>query len=369
MGFSVRLAPGVRVRASSRGVRTSLGPRVARVHVGGGRTGFSTGVGPVSYYTNAGGGRRRTRSGSRPGTATANRQLVAVSRATEKLDQAHSLAGTLTTILNLHRAEFDPAQPPIAPTLPPVDVAVFRAKHASEARAATSFFSRAARKAALAEAERRAQIDAANLAAHYEEERLAWQKSLDINWAALNANDPDTVLVVLTEAFEDNEAAAAAVGVEGSEVTLVVVVPSLATVPGRRPTTTAGGNLSLKKLTKTETAAMYWELVCGHALVTVKEAFATAPALRSARVVALRATPPDSYGSVHPEAVLAARFERARLDGIRWAQASASQVVGDVSTERIMVQKGATQELIPIDLTKEGQIAGVVAAVDFEELV
>jgi hypothetical protein len=44
-------------------------------------------------------------------------------------------------------------------------------------------------------------------------------------------------------------------------------------------------------------------------------------------------------------------------------------VVGDVSTERIMVQKGATQELIPIDLTKEGQIAGVVAAVDFEELV
>ena len=34
MGFSVKIAPGVRVRASSRGVRTSIGPRVARVHVG-----------------------------------------------------------------------------------------------------------------------------------------------------------------------------------------------------------------------------------------------------------------------------------------------------------------------------------------------
>jgi hypothetical protein len=37
MGFSIKIAPGVRVRASSRGVRTSIGPRVARVHVGAGR--------------------------------------------------------------------------------------------------------------------------------------------------------------------------------------------------------------------------------------------------------------------------------------------------------------------------------------------
>ena len=43
MGFSVKIAPGVRVRASSRGIRTSIGPRAARLHVGGGRTGFSTG--------------------------------------------------------------------------------------------------------------------------------------------------------------------------------------------------------------------------------------------------------------------------------------------------------------------------------------
>ena len=45
MSFSVKIAPGVRVRASSRGVRTSIGPRVARVHVGAGRTGISTGAG------------------------------------------------------------------------------------------------------------------------------------------------------------------------------------------------------------------------------------------------------------------------------------------------------------------------------------
>ena len=56
MGFSVKIAPGVRVRASSRGVRTSIGPRVARVHVGACRTGISTGAGPVGLYTAVGRG-------------------------------------------------------------------------------------------------------------------------------------------------------------------------------------------------------------------------------------------------------------------------------------------------------------------------
>src|SRR5690349_4095340 len=100
MGFSVKLAPGVRVRASSRGVRTSLGPRIARVHVGGGRTGFSTGVGPASYYTS--GTRRRSSSGNRrrTGTAAANRQLAAATRAAEKQEQAQSLSEALLAILS-----------------------------------------------------------------------------------------------------------------------------------------------------------------------------------------------------------------------------------------------------------------------------
>jgi hypothetical protein len=369
MGFSVRLAPGVRVRASSRGVRTSLGPRVARVHVGGGRTGFSTGVGPVSYYTGAGGSRRRTSSVSRTGTATANRQLAAAARAADKMKQAQELSAALTAILNVHRADFPRAQRPTAPAPPRVDPAAFRAKHVSEAKATTSVFARSDRKAALAEADRRAQIDATNLAAQYEQERVAWQASLDSQWAALNANDPDTVLVVLSDAFEDNEAAAAAVGIEGSEVTLVVVVPSSDSLPERRPTTTAAGNLSLKKLTKSESAAMYTELVCGHALVTVKETFAVAPALQSARVVALRPTARDAYGKMYPEAVLAARFDRSQLLGIQWARADASRVVNDAGSEQMVVRKGATRELTALDLTQEPRLAEVLEAVDFQDLL
>jgi hypothetical protein len=55
---SIRVTPGVRVRLTSRGVRTSIGPRVARLHVGAGRTGVSTGAGPVTAYTSAGSSRR-----------------------------------------------------------------------------------------------------------------------------------------------------------------------------------------------------------------------------------------------------------------------------------------------------------------------
>lgn len=368
LGFSVKLAPGVRVRASSRGVRTSLGPRVARVHVGGGRTGFSTGVGPVSYYTSGGGGRRRTSSSARTGTATANRQLAAATRAQEKLDQASALASALTAILNIHRSEFSPARRPLAPTPPPVDVDAFRRKHIGEAKATTSVFARSERKAALMEAERRAQIDAASLRGQYEQQRVAWQEALDAQWASLNDNDPDTVLVVLADAFEDNEAAAAAVGVEDAEVTLLVMVPAVASVPERRPTTTPAGNLSLKKLTKSETSAMYTEMVCGHALVTIKEAFAVAPGLDSARVVALRAASPDAYGKVHLEAVLAAQFQRTQLEGIQWATADASRIVADASSERLLVQKGVSKELFPIDLSSEQDLAAIVSSTDFELL-
>jgi hypothetical protein len=368
MGFSVRLAPGVRVRASSRGVRTSLGPREARVHVGGGRTGFSTGAGPFTYYT-SGGTRRRTSPGSRTGTATANRQLAAATRAAEKHDQARALNEALQAILNLHRAEFPPAVPPTAPPPPPIDLDALRAEHVKAAKAATSVFSRAARKAAVEEAERRALAEAAATAEHYERQRRAWQAALDQEWAELNANDPDTVLATLAGVFEDNEAAAAAVGIDGAEVTLIVVVPGVGAIPERKPTITDAGNLSLKKLTKRETADMYKLLVCGHVLVTVKEAFAVAPALASARVVAMRAAAPDAYGKVKPEVILAARFERSRLVGIQWAQADATQVVNDASTERILIQKGASQELTPVDLTHEPQLAAVVTAMDFGDLV
>ena len=369
MGFSVKLAPGVRVRASSRGVRTSIGPRAARVHVGAGRTGFSTGVGPVGYYTSAGGSTRRSSGG---GTAAANRQLVAAQRqaaAQDKAAEAQRLADALEKVLNVHRAEFPPAKRPLAPAPPPVDVVAIRSRHVAEAKAATSVFARAERKAALAEAERLTRVEVARQEQAQATQHTAWQDVLDAQWGALTLNDPDAVLACLAEAFEDNDAAAAAVGVQGDEVSLVVLVPPVSAVPERRPTLTAAGNLSLKKFTKRETADLYKLLVCGHVLVTVKETFAVAPGLASASVVALRPAAPDAYGAVRPEVLVTARFTRAALRGIRWSDADAAQVVNDAAAEATFVQKGATKELTPIDLSKEPDLQALVEAVDFEDLL
>lgn len=57
MGMSFKVAPGVRIRASSRGISAGVGPRAARVHVGTRGVGVSTGAGPFSAYSHVGGGR------------------------------------------------------------------------------------------------------------------------------------------------------------------------------------------------------------------------------------------------------------------------------------------------------------------------
>jgi hypothetical protein len=368
LGFSIRLAPGVRVRASSRGVRTSIGPRAARIHVGAGRTGFSTGAGPVGFYTSLGpGGTSR-----RTGTATVNRQLAAAARretAEAKVEEAGRLAAALSAIVELHRAEFPAARPPVAPPPPDVDRDAVRRRHVARAKAGTNIFARRARRAAIQEAERRASAEVASTEEHYRTQRISWQAHLDQQWAALNANDPDTVLGTLAQAFEDNDAAAAAVGVHGSEASLVVIVPAPDTVPARRPTTTSAGNLSLKPLTKGEAAELYRLLVAGHVLATVKECFAVAPGLTSVRVVAVRRSRPDSYGRCRPEALVAARIERQRLHGIRWSEADAAMVLQDAGSELVMVLAGRSRDLQPIDLSQHPEVDAVLDAVDIEDML
>ncbi len=104
MGFYFKLAPGVKIRATRRGLRASVGPRAARVHFGAGGTGVSTGAGPVSLYHSVGGGRGRRRGTgpSRTSIAAYERQL----RQAQKLEQAQELQAAFEGILNLHREDW-----------------------------------------------------------------------------------------------------------------------------------------------------------------------------------------------------------------------------------------------------------------------
>src|SRR4051812_27341024 len=108
-----------------------IGPRIARVHVGAGRTGFSTGAGPFTYYTSAG-GRRRGHSGSRArgsstgAAAAARRQIAAAQQAARQqaVEQAHAqVLAAERRLVTLHLVEFPHTVPPPNDAPPPVNQA------------------------------------------------------------------------------------------------------------------------------------------------------------------------------------------------------------------------------------------------------
>jgi len=366
VGFSVKIAPGVRVRASSRGLRTSIGPRAARVHIGGGRPGFSTGVGPVGYYTSLGGGRRAS-GARRPSAGAYQRQSTASPAAVAKAQEAQRLAHVFQQLLEIHRAPFEPARPPVAPPPPAPDEAAVRARHREAALAGIGLFRRAERRAAQAAAQQAADAELQQLTAANQRMQAEYQAELDAWWAALLANDPGTVLGALAEAFEDNEATAAPVGVDGDEASIVVLVPGESIVPERMPGTTASGNVSLRKLPKGQRASYYTSAVLGHVLVTIKEAFAVAPGVQHVRLVALRTAGGDAYGRPRLECLLAGLWSRQALQGVAWASADAGTVAEDTASELVIRLRGGTA-LQPIDLDAQPGIRALLGVVDADEL-
>jgi hypothetical protein len=374
MGFSIKLAPGVRVRASSRGLRTSVGPRVARVHVGAGRTGFSTGAGPVSFYTSLSNG-RRTSSGGRgraPSTTAYQRELARQRRIDERnarLDQAKELLATFQHILELHREDFPPAVRPLAPAPQQPDQAAIYRHFEAHALKNVGRFKRAEREQARRQAAAWTDAEAARLwqeQVHGQAQAQGW---LDQCWSQLCANVPDMVMETLTAAFEDNEVASAPIGVVGDEVALALLVPGIdGVVPERLPTTTQAGNISFRKIPKKDRVAYYSTFVCGQALVTVREAFAVAPGIRTARVVVLRAGGRDVYGQERVECLLAAAFDRAALEPVVWESAGAADILNETSRERLVQQTGPSKELTPLSLASEPELRAVVEAIDLRDL-
>lgn len=358
MGFSVRLVPGVRVRVSSRGVRTSLGPRAARLHLGAGAPGFSTGIGPVTYSTSLGVA-RRTSSGS------ITRSVEAASRA----EAAEQLIEVYKRIDNLHRQEFPPATRPLAPPLDEINEVEIWNLHRAAHLQGVSWFARDHRRQALAnaEADARQEID-------WHRWQLATQQEdaqavLDREWQSLVDNQPEVVMSALAAAFEDNDAAAAPLSVSGGEATLVVIVPAADAMPQRKPDLTPAGRLTIKTLPKKEAADWHKHAVAGCVLVTAREAFAVAPGLRSVRFVAVAVADSDSYGNHIPHVLVAAKINRAAVDGVQWATTDSIQVLNDTCTDLHVRQVGVTKAFMPLDLSDEPELAELLEAIRYDDLV
>ena len=341
--FAMSLAPGLTLSASGRGLRAHIGARAARVQIAGNRLGMASAqgrTGPVTYYqaVSAGG---RTGGWVYPPLTDA-----APSQRANKSDQARVITEALDQIANIHRKSFvTPPQPRAPrPVLPPFRRLVDAAE-ADELKR-ISIFKRSERMAARRRAYQRAHEQAQQLIAQAQEERRALQADLDAKWRALNENDPDTVLAMLAAAFGDNDAPVAPIGVDGGEVSLVVRVPLIDVIPDRMPTITPAGNMSLPKMSKAQTNDWYRTLVAGHILASVKEAFAIAPGLMSARVVAVRDDEgkPNALAPAIP--ILCARISRAQLSRVYWETVGAWDVLIEASTDTLMALRGSAKELI-----------------------
>ena len=205
--------------------------------------------------------------------ASYQRQLAAA----EKAEEAQRLAAAFREILNVHRTEFPPASPPMAPAPSLPDARTVRRRHERDALAGIGLLQRAARAEAKQRAAGAAEAELAAARQQAGEQQAEFQRQLDRWWQQLCDNDPDVVLATLAEAFEDNEAPAAPVAVDGAELALVVLAPPFEVVPERMPDRTQAGNLTLRKLPKGERSALYGLLVFGHLLVTMREAFVVPP--------------------------------------------------------------------------------------------
>lgn len=351
--FSIRVAPGVRLSASSRGLRAHVGPRGARLHVGGGRTGVSTAAGPFRYYTSGNAG-----SGTRSSNPAHPSVRVAAPVGSAKELEAADIGRVLSEIQSLHRAVFDRTQKAVAesPATPPLAPIRYLAEF--DALNSVSLFDRVGRRVAKERAYQAATVELNARKEVAEAVRVEEQAEIDRAWYSLMSNDPDTVLERLRLAFGDNYAPTAAVGVDDGVVSLAVLVPDAGEViPEREVGRTTKGNLSLKKMTKTMRAQWYRQLVAGYVVVSAVEAFAVAPGLTAAAVVAFR----RESGRVSP--VLAVHLG---LEDVAAERRNATDAWRLVESEATFNLKGRANELVTLDLSNEPDIAALTAAIEDE---
>lgn len=347
MGFYIRVAPGLRLRLTPRGVRASIGPRIARLHVGAGGPGVSTGAGPVSYY--------------QPLDVARGASPIGGGRAA-KFEMAKQVNAIWDRLLRVHLATFAQVQPPIIPrqSVPEVDDLI--AEERRNALRGISWFRRAQRRAARERATDQARTRWQQLASDAELAQTRAQEQADAWWARLLANDPQTVMVQLDEAFEDNELPAAPIDVTGSEVSIAVLAVPDDAIPVRMGKVTAAGNPSLAKLAKGERGMLITSITMGYALVTIREAFAVAPGLDCARVVVLRKSPADSSEAAGLECVAAGRWRRDRLAAADWSNEDAGRIAIDSAEELLLDIRGGAPRAL--DLADEPELRGLIEGID-----
>jgi hypothetical protein len=358
MGFGFRLAPGVRISASSRGMRVGIGPRAARVHLGAGRPGISTGVGPFTAWTSLGGSTRRRPSGRTSVTAY-ERQLRQQQRIAEVQEQLAIDQALISELLLAHQEHFPAPVRPTLPAIEPVDERALRRARRTEAKHGIAFWRVSERRAARARADALAVEDAEAERSRRAREQAEHERELDRAWRTFLAGDEEAVLTALEAAFEDNQVPAAAVGFDAGTLSVIVRFPQVdGLIPERYATTTPTGRPTIRKRTKTDRNEGYLLALCSCVLATVKEVFAAAPPVRAVNLVAVwddagdGVLTPIFYGAFSPE----------RLARVDWSR-DAHDILVDVAPESVLEVTGRTMQPRPLKLADEPALRESVAAI------
>lgn len=355
MRYSIRVAPGVRLRPSRRGIGVSLGKGRTWLYLGPTGAGASTGVGAVRFYQWHGG-----RRGRRPALSQYEREQ----RAAQRAQELQALAARVEHLLSLHRQEFPPARPPVAPPARPVDEKEIERRWLRRERAGIPWFRRRERRAARERARAAAAREIAQERRRREEEREALQRELDEHWRLLCANDPPTVLETLEAAFADNEAPAAPIDCENGRATVVLLVEGEELVPERVPTLTPTGRPTTRKLSQTDRNRFYRSWIFSNVLVTAKEAFAVAPGLAAVTVVALRRET-NPFGETRLSALYAGTFSRDRFERLDFSRDDVLDA--PLYAEEVRLEtKGRTMAVRPLDLDKHPDLKDLVEAASSE---
>jgi hypothetical protein len=194
-----------------------------------------------------------------------------------------------------------------------------------------------------------------------EAKRAAEQAELDREWEKLSANDPELTIPALERAFADNEAPAAPIDCDADRVTVLMRFPTPEEiVPERKPAHTPTGKPTLKKRTKTEVNDLYLRALGSNVLATVKEAFAVAPGAQTVQMLVVRREA-DGKRPGELAAIYVGDFDRNSYDAASGSRDPRHALEQAVDAELNL--KGKTEQVAPLELSERPDLESVLVQV------
>jgi hypothetical protein len=265
----------------------------------------------------------------------------------------------------VHREEFDLAQKPSIAAPAPVDRRQVKARLQAEAVDGIGALKLSERRAAKRAVVERLDAEVAAEEVRRAEEVAEKQRAWDEFWERLGAGEAGAVLPMLEEAFEDNEAPAAAVSCSDGRVDVVMRwSPITDVVSEQKAAVTPTGKPTIRKRNKGEREELYLEALCSHALVTAKETFAVCPGVQRVGLAVVRADTDPARGDEVVEPLVLALVTREDFNGIRWENISATAALLGSSEGKIGFRgKAASKALHGLDLDDDPDVRHFIAQV------